>query len=150
MGVHLAETLVSLDVRLGLSVRAGQLGDIGVALLVGEGVSHLLAPRDLEQRRLSDIDVPAVNEWAHEPEEECKEQRPYVAAVHIGIRHYDYLAVAELGDVKILAYRGAERGHDGGKLLVAVNLVYPRLFDVEHFAPEGEYRLILSLPALLG
>ena len=45
-------------------------------------------------------------------------------AVDIGIGHYYDFAVFELGNVKFLAYSGAERLNDRQELFVAVHLIY--------------------------
>ena len=73
-----------------------------------------------------------------------------MAAVNIGIGHDDDLVIAELLDVKLLAESRAERRDDGGELVVAVDLVGARLFDVEHLAPERQDRLKARVASLRG
>ena len=73
-----------------------------------------------------------------------------MAAVDIGIGHDDDLVVAELIDVKLLAQSGAERRDDGRELVVAVDLVGARLFDVEHLAPERQNGLEARVAPLRG
>ena len=68
--------------------------------------------------------------------------------VNVGIRHDDYLVIAQLCYVELVAYTGAQCGYDGCQLVVAVHLVGSRLFDVEHLAPKREYRLESRIPAL--
>ena len=73
-----------------------------------------------------------------------------MAAVNVGIGHDDDLVVAQLGDVKVLANPGAQRGDDRLELVVVHHLVHAALFHVEHLAPEGEDGLGLGVPPLLG
>src|SRR6266513_731271 len=75
--------------RFAIDVQAGvlqgaveqQLIELGVVLDVG----LLLAALDFVQRRLRDVDVPALDELGHLPVKECQQQSPYVASVNIGI-----------------------------------------------------------------
>ena len=46
--------------------------------------------------------LPALDQLRHVPEEEGQQQRPDVRSVDIGIGHQDQLAVAQLGDIKIV------------------------------------------------
>ena len=64
-----------------------------------------------------------------------------MAAVHIGIRHNDDLMVAELFNVELVPDPGTQRNDQGIELIVAVNFIGARLFDVEHLAPHREDRL---------
>ena len=73
-----------------------------------------------------------------------------MAAVDVGIRHQDDLAVAQLARVKILAESCTERGDHRAELLIAVDLVQTRLLDVQHLAPERQNRLITAVASLLG
>ena len=138
MRVHLAEALEAVDVDLRVRIVAAHLGRELVALLVGEGDARRLAAVELIQRRDGGVDIAAVDERAHEAEEERQQQRADVAAVDIGIGHDDDLVVAELIDVKLIAQPGAERRDDGRELVVAVDLVGAGFFDVEHLAPERQ------------
>ena len=58
-----------------------------------------------------------------------------MAAVDIGIGHDDDLVIPELVEVEFVADAGAERRDDGLELVVAVDLVGPGLFHVQHLAP---------------
>ena len=53
-----------------------------------------------------------LDERTHEAEEEGQQQRADMAAVDIGIRHDDDLAVPELFEIKLVADACAERGDD--------------------------------------
>ena len=61
-----------------------------------------------------------------------------MGAVHIGIGHDDDFVIPELGIVKLLADAGAQCRNDRLELIVAVNLVRPGLFHVQHLAPQGK------------
>ena len=52
---------------------------------------------DLEERRLRDVDVAALDEFRHVAEEEGEQQGADVRSVHVGIGHQDQLAVAKFG-----------------------------------------------------
>ena len=71
-------------------------------------------------------------------------------AVDIGIGHDDDLVIAELLEVELVADARAERRDDGLELVVAVDLVGARLFDVQHLAPEGEDGLEARVASLRG
>ena len=58
-----------------------------------------------------------------------------MGAVHIGICHDDDLVVAQLVLIELLADTGAQRDDDRLELVVAVDLVHPCLFHVEHLSP---------------
>ena len=85
-----------------------------------------------------------VYQLAHMAEEKCQQQYTYMRTVDIGIRHDDYLAVAELGDIEILSYAAAERLNYRDYRGVGVHLVESTLFDVENLASQRQYRLILE------
>ena len=61
-----------------------------------------------------------------------------MGAVHISIRHDDDFMVPQLRRVKLLADAGAQCRNDRLELIVAVNLVRPGLFHVQHLAPQGK------------
>ena len=142
VGVHFAEALVALNFVPGLELRHK-----AVAFLVAVGVKVLLVFRQTEKRRLRKVDVPFLDERLHEAEEKREKQRADMRAVDIGIGHDDNFSVAKLREIKIFADAAAERRHDGLELFVAVNLVEPRLFHVQHLAPERENRLVASVAA---
>ena len=148
--VHLAEALEAVDVDLRVRIVAAHLGRDLIALLVGESHARGLAAVELIQRWDGGVDIAAVDERAHEAEEECQQQRADVAAVDIGIGHDDDLVIAELIDVKLIAQSGAERRDDGRELVVAVDLVGAGLFDVEHLAPERQNGLEARVAPLRG
>src|SRR6185369_10071252 len=65
-------------------------------------VHLLLAALDLVERRLGDVEVPALDQFVHVVVEEGQEQGQDVGSVHVGIGHDDDPAVAQLGDVEII------------------------------------------------
>ena len=73
-----------------------------------------------------------------------------MAAVDIGIGHDDDLVIAQLVDVELIPDAGAERDDQRVELVVAVDLVGARLFDVEHLAPHRQDRLEAAVAALDG
>ena len=54
------------------------------------------------ERRLCDVNVLAVDQLFHVPEEKCEQQRADVGAVHVRVGHQDDLVVAQLAGVEIV------------------------------------------------
>ena len=148
VGVHFAQALEAVDVHLHIGVAAPQLGGDGVPLLVGEGHPGGLAAGQLIQRRHGGVNVAMLNQGPHKAEEESQQQGTDMGAVHIGIGHDDDLVVPQLGGVKFIADTGAQGGNDRLKFVVAVHLVRPGLFHVQHLAPQGKDGLEPGIPAL--
>ena len=73
-----------------------------------------------------------------------------MAAVDISIGHDNDLVIAELVHIELLPYSRAEREHKGIELVIAVYLVGAGLFDIEHLAPHGKYRLEAAVAPLYG
>ena len=73
-----------------------------------------------------------------------------MGAVHIGIRHDDDLVIPQLVLVKLIPQPGAQGGDHRGELIVAVHLICPGLFHIEHLAPQRKDGLVSGVPALLG
>src|SRR3990172_3052879 len=144
--VHLAQTLVTLDVDLAVLEAA----DVGVLLLIVVQPAGLLAVLDAVQRRLGDVEVAAVDQVAHVAEEEGEVEGADVGAVHVGVGHDNDAVVAELGGVELLAEAGAEGGDHRPYRLVGEHLVWAGLLDVEDLAEEREDRLEAAVAALLG
>ena len=106
---------------------------------------------DLIERRLGDINVTPLNEFAHLPEEEREQQRANVRAVHVGIGHDDDLVVAQLVRVEIVPPdAGAQRRDQRADFLAGQHLVEARALDVQDLAAQRQHRLILAVAALLG
>ena len=82
--------------------------------------------------------------------EEREQQRADVRAVHVGVGHEHDAVVAKLVDAERLAEPAAERHDQVLDLLVAEDLVGPRLLDVEDLAAQRQDRLVAALARLLG
>jgi hypothetical protein len=94
-----------------------------------------LAARHLVERRLGDVEVPALDQLRHLPEEEGQQQRADMGAVHVSIGHDDDLVVAQLVGVElILADTGAKRRDQRADFLARQHLVEPRPLDIEDLA----------------
>ena len=146
LGIHLTKTLVALDGGLALD-----RGEYLVTLLIGIGIAVIiLALADTIQRRLCDIDMPLFDQRAHIAEEEGEQQGADMRAVDVRIRHDDDLVITELFGIELLTDARAERGDDRGELIVAVDLIETRFFDIEHLTPQGQDRLKFSVASLLG
>jgi len=145
LAFNLAQALVALD-RI-------SLGQFLASLLPGRqqrgharGRSRRIQarpclPLDLVERRLGEIHVAKVDQWPHEPEQQREQQRADVLAVDVGVGHQDDLVVAQLADVEVLTHPGAEGANQRLHLLVAENLVDPRLLDVEDLPADRQDRL---------
>src|SRR3546814_11625667 len=91
---------------------------------------------DLE-RRLGNVEMAALDQLRHLPEEEGEQERADVAAVHIGVGHDDDLVVAQLIDVELVATdAGAERRYQSTDLLRRQHLVEARPPDIQDFAAQ--------------
>ena len=73
-----------------------------------------------------------------------------MGAVDIRIGHDDDLVIAELLEVELVADSGAERRDDRRELVVAIDLVGPGLFHVQHLAPERQDGLEPRIASLRG
>ena len=70
--------------------------------------------------------------------------------VHVGIRHDDDLAVTQLRQIKFISNAASQSGDNRHQLVIAVDLIQPGLFHVEHFAPQRKDRLEFPVPPALG
>src|SRR5258705_5331120 len=73
-----------------------------------------------------------------------------MSAINISICHDDDLVVARLLDLELVLDAAADRGDDRADLLVGEDLVDAGLLHVDDLAAEGQNRLELALPSLLG
>ena len=87
------------------------------ALLLAIAVARLLFIAHAEQRRLQDIKVSRADHVGKELQEKRQQQQPDVHSVHIGIRRYDNLVVAQVVHV----FLDIQRGLQQIELLVLVN-----------------------------
>ena len=109
-----------------------------------------LAAVDLVERRLGDIEVAAIDQFAHLPVEEGQQQRADVGAVDVGVRHHDDLVIAQLVGGEVVADAGAERGDQRADLLAGQHLVGADALDIEDLAAQRQHRLEFAVAALLG
>ena len=110
-----------------------------------------LAARHLVERRLRDVEMAALDQFRHLPEEEGQQQRADMAAVHVGVRHDDDLVVAQLVGVElVLADARAERRDQRADFLARQHLVEARALDVQDLAAQRQDGLVLAVAALLG
>ena len=73
---------------------ARRIISLGEFLVVADVAFHLAALHAI-QRRLRDVDVPALDQLVHVAEEKRQQQRADVAAVHVRVGHEDDFVVAE-------------------------------------------------------
>ena len=120
------------------------------ALLVLD-VLRALAARDLVERRLGDVEVAALDQLRHLPEEEGQQQRADMGAVDVGVGHDDDLVIAQLVDVElVLADAGAERRDQRADHLGAEHAVEAGALDIEDLAAQRQDRLVLARAPALG
>ncbi len=121
-----------------------------------------LALLDLEERRLCDVDVAALDQLVHLTVQKREQEGADVAAVDVGVGHENDLVVAGFGNVEGLAIAllavllplppdaGAQRHDERADFIAGEHLVEPRPLDVENLALEGQDGLELPIPSLLG
>src|SRR3989442_725537 len=100
LGIHLTETLVARDLRFSLHLR-----QLAVLLLVGVRVRDLFATRDLVERRLRDVEVPANDHLGHVAEEEGEQQGADVRPIDIRVRIVGCQASNTTDEVFVAFYR---------------------------------------------
>ena len=83
---------------------------------------RLLADVDAVKRRLGDVDVALADQLRHVAEEERQQQRGDVVAVGVGVHEQNDFAVAQAGDVELLAGAGADGRDQVGQLGVGQHL----------------------------
>src|SRR5450631_527138 len=114
-------------------------------------IRFFLALLDLVQRRLRDVDVPALDQVGHLAVEKRQQQRSDVRAVDISVGHDDDAVIAQLVDVVlVLAEARSQRGDQGDDFLRADQLLEPGALDVEDLAAQRKDRLELAVAPLLG
>ena len=146
LGVHLAQPLVALDAHVAPPL---ELNHDALALALAVGVVRIAPRRDLVQRRLGYVQIPALDQLAHVAEEEGEDERPNVRAVHVGVGHDDDAVVAQPREVEVVVHARADGGDHRADAVVAQHLVGARLLDVEYLAPQRQNRLRAAVaPAL--
>ena len=112
-------------------------------------VATRFAALGLEERRLRDVEVPALDQVAHLSIEERQQERADVRPVDVGVGHDDDLVVPRLVRVEVFADPGTESGDDRLDLRARQHAVDPRSLDVQDLAANRENRLGLTRSALL-
>src|SRR6201998_2080981 len=128
----------------------GALHQFAGELAIVADVTFGLAALHAIERRLSDLDMAALDELLHMAEKEREKQSADVRAVDVGVGHQNDFVIAEFAGVEIvLADAGTQRGDDGADFFVAQHFVVAGLFDVEDFAFEGQDGLVFAIAAHL-
>ncbi len=87
-------------------------------------VDFLLAPFGLVQRWLGDVEMAALDQLGHLPEEEGQQQGADMGTIDVGVGHDNDAVIAQLGDVEvILADAGAHGGDQGANFRRGQHLV---------------------------
>ena len=111
----------------------------------------LFATGQLVQRGLRNINMAALDELPHLPEEEGEKKCSNVRPIHISVRHNDDAVITQLVRIKfIFADAASQCGHNGANFSRAKHLVKARFLNIQNFAFERKYRLKLSVSPLLG
>ena len=110
-----------------------------------------LATLHFVERRLGDVEMAALDQVRHLPEEEGEQQGANMGAVDVGVRHDDDLVIAQLGDVEIIAAdAGAQSRDQRADFLRRQHFVETRAFDIQDLAAQRQHRLIFAVAALFG
>ncbi len=98
------------------------------------------------QRRLRDVNVPAIDQLLHVAEEKRQQQRADVRAIDVRIGHENHFVIAQLAGVEvILADARAKRRDDGANFFVSQHFVVTRFFHVEDLAFERQNGLVFAV-----
>src|SRR5437879_1964865 len=110
----------------------------------------LLALRNLEERRLRDEQMSALDDFFHLPIKERQDQRADVRTVDIGVGHDDRLVIAQLGDIEVVYPDAcAEGGDHQADFFGGEHLVQTRLLHVQDLALDRNDRLEAPIESLL-
>src|ERR1700679_1423072 len=111
----------------------------GIQFQIVLDVGFLFAFLHLVERRLCNVDMPALDEYGHLAIEERQQQRSYVTSVNVSVSHNNDAVVAQLVDVEIVTADSAAQGSDeSAHLRRCQHLVEARLLDVEDFPLQRE------------
>ena len=139
----------AVDVQLRVVERRSQQHRVELEVVLD--VDLLLAALHFVQRRLRDVDVPALDEQRNLPVEEREQQRADVRTVDVRVRHDDDAVVTQLVDVEVVAAdAAAERGDQRADFGRLQHLVEARLLDVQDLALERQDGLGAAIATLLG
>ena len=106
---------------------------------------------NLVQRRLSNINISALNQLRHLAIEKRQQQSTNMASVDIGIGHDDNFMIAAFVGIEIVTSdTGAKRGNDGSDFGGIQHLVKTGTFNVQNFTAQRHNRLIAAMTPLFG
>ena len=94
--------------------------------------------------------MPTADDLGHFLEEEGHQQGGDVGAIDIGVGHDDHAVVAQIVRVAVLAKAAAQSEGEVGDFAVGADFVGCSAGHIEDFAANGEDRLRLAIPRLLG
>ena len=104
-----------------------------------------------EERRLRNVDVPAIDQRKHLTIEERQQESADVRPIDVGVGHDDDAVVAHLVGVEVLAAdTGSERRDHGFDLVAAEHLVEARFLDIQDLALDRQDGLEPAIASLLG
>ena len=144
---HLAQAFETADFDL-TSTREDLAQKLLLVTLVA-GVGGLAALGQAVERRLGKVEVALLDQARHLSIEEGHQQGGDVGAVDVGVGHDDDPLVTQLVGVELTAGAAAERLHDVGDLLVALQLVFRGAGDVQDLAAQRQDRLAFAVARLL-
>ncbi len=102
------------------------------------------------QGRLSDVNVPRLDEGLHLAHEERQQQGTYVRPVDVGVGEENDLVVADLGQVEVVGHTGADGEDERLDLGVLEHLVDTCLLDVQDLSANRQDRLGARVTGVLG
>ena len=102
------------------------------------------AVTDTEEGGLKDIDVPFLDEFGEELQEEGDDEQTDVHAVHISIRRHDHLVITQ----RVEAVFDVKGSLKEVELLVLIHHLLRQSEGVEGLSAQREHRLCVDIPAL--
>ena len=113
-------------------------------------IDALAATGQAIEWRLGEEQVPALHQFRHFLKEEGHQQRGDMRAVHIGVGHDDDAFIPQRVGVAVLPRAAAQRLNEIGDFLIGEDLLRAGGRHVQYLAADGQYRLRLAVPRLLG
>ncbi len=118
-----------------LGIRQGEIQKQFVELIIILDVSLLLSGGQLVKRRLSDINMAALDEFRHLPVKKREQQCPDMRPINIRIRHNDDTVIAQPADIEVIRPDpGSKRCNERANLIRRQHLVETGLFNIQNFA----------------
>jgi len=94
--------------------------------------------------------MPAGDQLLHVAEEKGEQQRDDMSAVHVGIRHDDHFAIAQIREVELAADPTSERLDQRLDLIALERVVHALFLYIQDLASQRKDRLEAAIAALLG